>query len=64
MAQERAFVLAVGDRDGCGEVAAGAVAADGDAFRIDAEVGGVLGCPPNGGLAVVEALGELVLGRL
>ena len=51
------------DRHRGGEVAAGAVAADADAGRVDADLGGVVEGPAGGGQGVVVAGGEGVFGR-
>jgi len=57
-----AAALAGQQRDGSGEVAAGAVAADGQAGGITAELAAVLGDPLDRGVAVFETGRESELG--
>ena len=58
-----AVAIARRKRNHRGEIAAGAVAADHDPRRIDAELSGVVGYPFGGGDAVVDRSGIFVLGR-
>ena len=59
----RAAAFARRERDPAGDVAAGAVAADGEACGVGAQAGGVPGDPAGRGVAVLQRGGEAVLRR-